>query len=143
MFQHPSTTCGAEKQNCWNHEVSVPLHVITGATYKHLSVETCYTTAFRLLQCRQPKRYLQTTFCSCATEHISWALAHSCPKSATVTRFRRGRSMFHNQVQAYGSQAAAACPCKRVWVETCFSAQQRNAHLVQLSVSLFPVSPRV
>ena len=40
-----------------------------------------------------PKRGSKSGNCrtvSLWTEHISWVLAHSCPKNATVTRFRCG-----------------------------------------------------
>ena len=43
--------------------------------------------------CKGPKRGSKSGNCrtvSLCTEHISWFLAHSCPKNATVTRFRCG-----------------------------------------------------
>ena len=73
------------------------------------------------------------------TEHISWVLAHSCPKNATVTRFRCGAEhipLVFGTLEAGILATVVLLPMGLS--ENCFSVSSVQERLVLLASQLLP-----
>ena len=88
-----------------------------------------------------PKRGSKSGNCrtgSLWTEHISWVLAHSCPKNATVTRFRCGAaySLGFGTLEAGILATVVLLPLGLS--ENCFSVSSVQERIVLLASQLLP-----
>ena len=89
-----------------------------------------------------PKRGSKSGNCrtvSLWTEHISWVLAHSCPKNATVTRFRCGAEhipLVSARWKLGSLRQLSSFPLG--YPKNCFSVSSVQERLVLLASQLLP-----